>query len=109
MRYFVVSALLSALLIYPSATHAQTAEAPTGAVGCFTVETFEEFLVAISNSDRQQIRTLLDTSCLNMAGREYSVAGPEVTGAGGMPLHQVRVYAGGGSVLLWTINDAALN
>ena len=69
-------------------------------VGCLTKSLLDEFVRAAGNKDYRQMQALLGTTCVPINGREYSVVDR------GIVKSKIRVYAGGSSVLLWTVTEA---
>lgn len=80
--------------------HAQTGRVSGPYAGCLTEEGLSEFITAATKRDTQHMNALLGTECFPLDGREFSVVDR------GFTKTQIRVYAGGGSVLLWTVNEA---
>jgi len=98
MRYLVVAALLAAASI--SSAHAQTGRVSGAYVGCLTKKGLDEIITAATKNDMRHMQALLGSECFPIKGREFSVVDR------GFLKSQIRVYAGGGSVLLWTVNEA---
>lgn len=88
------------LLGFPSASQAQTGVIDGAYVGCLTRDALSEFISAAVNNDNRQMNALLGSSCFAIEGREFSVVNR------GFSKSQIRVYAGGSSVLLWTVSEA---
>lgn len=81
--------------------------APAGAgtikgayAGCLTEDALDEMVTAASNNDTRQISALLNNLCFLIEGREYSIVDR------GFIVSQIRVYAGGSSIVLWTPTSA---
>lgn len=68
--------------------------------GCLTEDLLSEFITAAVNNDNRQLNSLLQSGCYNIDGREYSVV------SRGFTRSQLRIYAGGSSVVLWTVSEA---
>lgn len=98
MRF--VSVLALALIAIASIAHAQSGRISGAYAGCLTEDSLDEFITAASKRDTRHMNALLGTECFPLDGREFSVVDR------GFTKTQIRVYAGGGSVLLWTVNEA---
>jgi hypothetical protein len=90
--------LFTASMILASAANANTI---SGAyVGCLTETALSEFISAAVNGDTRQRDALLGSVCFQINGREYSIVDRSFIRS------KIRVYAGSGSVLLWTVSEA---
>lgn len=69
-------------------------------VGCVTEAALDEFLTAANRKDMRHINSLLGSVCVTLEGREYSLV------RAGFLTASIRVYAGSGSVVLYTVRKA---
>ena len=98
MRKLVI---LTFILIWavPSIANAKTIT--DDYVGCVSKQALNEFTTAAINKDYRQMSALLNKTCFQIKGREFSVV------KAGFVKSQIRVYAGSGSVVLWVPSEAA--
>ena len=101
MRALVVLvSVLVVALMPPISAQAQTGRINGPYVGCLTREALNEIQIASANSDRRQFDAMINTVCFLIEGREYSVVET------GMLVYRIRVYAGGGSLVLYVPREA---
>jgi hypothetical protein len=89
-------------LIVLLATSAATAATISGNyVGCLSEEALDEFITSAVNKDYRQAQALFDShQCFSLQGREFSMVDR------GFTQSKIRVYAGEGSIVLWTVTEA---
>ncbi len=94
----VAAVALSAAFVSP-ATASQVFG--SGSIACLTSSALDEAMQAVSNNDKQQWKAIFDAHlCFLVQGREFSLVRRHFYSA------EVRVYAGGDLVVLWTTIDA---
>ena len=98
MRIFPTIA--SVFLTITTAANAQSSVINGAYAGCVTEDHLSEFIRAATNNDTRQMNALLGNVCINIDGLEYSLI------SRGLMRSQVRVYANGDSVVLWTVSEA---
>tara|TARA_R110002051_G_scaffold21191_3_gene56562 strand:+ start:5713 stop:6012 length:300 start_codon:yes stop_codon:yes gene_type:complete len=95
----IFSALLAAIVL---SNMTASAGIIRGAyVGCLTKQALDEFIGAAVKKDERHMAALMNRQCFAIEGREFSVV------KAGFIKSQIRVYAGGDSVLLWVPSEAA--
>jgi len=99
MRNIIFTSLLSGAALVPMSANAKTIS--DNYVGCITKQSLNEFTTAAVKKDYRHMEALLNKTCFNIKGREFSVV------KAGFVKSQIRVYAGEGSVLLWVPSEAA--
>jgi hypothetical protein len=99
-KFTVVFGALFVVLTTTTPMMAQSGRISGAFVGCLTEDVLDEFIQAATNNDRRQMQALLNVSCFNLDGREYSVM------ERGFLTSRIRVYAGDGSVPLYTVSEA---
>ena len=83
----------------PRTRHNGTIQKPYA--GCLTEAALDEAVGAAVKNDTRQLQALLVSGlCYDLMGRDYSIVETSLTTA------RVRVYAGGSSVVLWTLREA---
>lgn len=99
MNYKNFSGLLAAAILF-AVTEANAQTIKGEYVGCLTKSALDEFTTAAINKDFRQMEALLGKTCVAIKGREYSIV------KSGFIKSQIRVYAGGSSVVLWVPSEA---
>ena len=72
-------------------------------VGCLSKSTLSEFITAAGRKDYRHINALMRSGCVSIEGQPYSLV------KAGFATVKIRVYAGGGSVVLYTVREAISN
>lgn len=95
-----MKALAAAATVFLMATPALADRVNHGYVGCITKKALDEFVTAAVNSDNRQMETLIGSVCLPIGGLEYSMIDQ------GFITNEIRVYANGNSVAVFTPAEA---
>ena len=98
MRKLTILTLLIALTM-PFMANAKTITKDY--VGCLSKQSLNEFTTAATKKDYKHMSALLNKTCFQIKGREFSVV------KAGIIKSHIRVYVGNSSVLLWVPAEAA--
>ena len=98
-RGFAVG-LLFFMAFAPFEASAQSGRIQGDYVGCVTRQALDEFITAATRDDHRQMGALLGSVCVNMNGLPYSIV------RRGFVRSEVRVYASGSSIVLFTVSEA---
>ena len=69
-------------------------------IGCLTKDALDELVSAASKRDYAQMHALVGSVCFSIGGLKFSTVDV------GFVRSKVRVYAGGGSIVLWVVTEA---
>ena len=92
--------MAAALGMLPANAHASNKVIKGAFVGCLSKGSLDEFVTAAGRKDHRHMNALLGKLCVLIEGREYSIV------SAGFITSTIRVYAGGGSVVLHTVSEA---
>ena len=91
----ICAVVLAASLVLPVLSWARSGTIKGDFVGCLSENALDEFIDAAIAKDYRQMQALMRSRlCFNLKGREYSTVDV------GFVTSKIRVYAGGGSVVL---------
>lgn len=99
-RLFKIVFALAVVALVPTTVTAKSGTIRGPYVGCVTESELDEFVGAAGEKDYQQMNALLNRVCFNIDGRRYSTIDVSWT------ISKIRIYAEGGSVVLFTVNEA---
>ena len=91
---------LAVVALVPTTVAAKSGTIRGPYVGCVTDSLLDEFVGAAGEKDYQQMNALLNRICFNIEGRRYSTVDV------GFFTSEIRIYTEGGSVVLFTVNEA---
>ena len=87
-------------VLFPTFAGAQSGTITRAYVGCVTEDALSEFVRASSTKDYRHMQELLRGQCVSIQGREYSTIDR------GFMTSTIRVYIGGGSLVLHVPSEA---
>ena len=101
MQTSIFAIVLVAILVLPVLAWARSGTIKGDYVGCLSENALDEFIGAAVEKDYRQMQVLMEARlCFNLKGREYSTVDV------GFVTSEIRVYAGGGSVVLYVPTEA---
>ena len=101
MQTSIFAIVLVAILVLPVLAWARSGTIKSDYVGCLSENALDEFIGAAVEKDYRQMQVLVEARlCFSLKGREYSTVDV------GFVTSKIRVYAGGGSVVLYVPTEA---